>query len=55
MTRIDAKYVIERLAEGVTVICCDFKTMRMVDCTELKISSLLALVKSTDCAFFAKA
>ena len=49
---IDAKYIFEKLQKGSKIVACDFETMRMLDCGDMKISALQALMEKPGVKFF---
>lgn len=51
-TEVKKEYVIETLAKGSAVIMCDFSTMRMADCTEMTVNTILAFIEKPDTKFF---
>lgn len=51
-TEIKTEYVIETIAKGSQVICCDFSTMRMIDCAEMTVNSIMAFIDKTETKFF---
>lgn len=51
-TEVKKDFVIETLAKGSTVICCDFSTLRMADCSEMTVNTILSFIDKTDTKFF---
>lgn len=51
-TGVDAKYVIEKLGKGETVLLCDFATGRIMDCTTMTVSAINSFIPRTDCKWF---
>lgn len=51
-TEIKTEYVIETISKGSQVICCDFSTMRMIDCAEMTVNSIMAFIDKTETKFF---
>lgn len=45
-------YVIETLAKGTTVICCDFSTMRMLDCTDMTVKTINNYIAKDGVVFY---
>ena len=44
--------VFDYLSAGVHVVCCDFKSGRILDCDTLNVGTLNNYIASTECAFF---
>ena len=51
-TEIKKEYVIETLAKGECVICCDFSSMRMADCAEMTVNTIMAFINKSETKFF---
>ena len=54
MTRVDSKYVMDKLQSGVKVLCVNFTTLKILDCGSMSVNNLIAAIKDTNCVFFAK-
>ena len=52
-SRVDAKYVIEKLGMGVVVLLCDLTGMRVMDCTTMTVGAINSFIPRTDCMWFA--
>ncbi len=51
-TGVDAKYVIEKLGKGETVLLCDFATGRIMDCSTMTVAAINNFIPRTDCKWF---
>lgn len=51
-TELKKEYVIETLGKGDKVIMCDFSTMRMVDCGDMTVNTILAFIEKSETKFF---
>lgn len=51
-TEVKKEYVIETLAKGTPVIMCDFDTMRMLDCAEMTVITILSFIDKAETKFF---
>lgn len=51
-TEVKKEYVIETIAKGSQVICCDFSTMRMADCAEMTVNTIMAFINKSETKFF---
>lgn len=51
-TELKKEFVIETLAKGVNVICCDFSTMRMSDCGDMTVNAINAFIEKAETKFF---
>lgn len=46
------EYVIETLAKGTEVIVCDFKTMRMCNCSEMTVKNINSFIDNASAVFY---
>lgn len=51
-TVLKAEYVFDNLALGKTVLCIDFKSMRVMDCSSLLVSAVQAFIENGDAVFY---
>lgn len=51
-TELKKEYVIETLGKGEKVIMCDFATMRMVDCGDMTVNTILSFIEKSETKFF---
>ena len=51
-TEVKKEYVIETLAKSTPVIMCDFATMRMADCAEMTVNTILSFIDKAETKFF---
>lgn len=51
-TELKKEYVIETLGKGTPVICCDFDTMRMLDCADMTIKTIQSFIDKAGTKFF---
>lgn len=51
-TEVKKEFVIETIAKGSQVICCDFSTLRMADCCEMTVNTILSFMDKPDTKFF---
>lgn len=53
-TIIKSQYVMEKLGQGATILCCDFNGMRMIDCSGMVINTLQAFIADGVSVFYVK-
>lgn len=51
-TELKKEYVMETLGKGVTVIMCDFSTLRMVDCGGMTVNTINAFIEKPETKFY---
>lgn len=51
-TELKKEYVIETLGKGTPVICCDFATMRMLDCADMTVNTIRSFIEKSETKFF---
>ena len=52
-SEIKKEDVIQTMAEGAKVVVCDFKTMRIANCSDMNIAGINSAIVRTDTKFFA--
>lgn len=51
-TELKKECVLETLGVGATVLVCDFKTMKILDCTKLTVGAINSYIARSDTLFF---
>jgi len=52
ITELKKEYVIENLGKGNKVILCDFATLRMVDCADMTVNTILSFIEKAETKFY---
>lgn len=49
---LDKQYVLATLGKGTKVVMCDFGSIRMIDCGEMVVNSIVAFMEKDTVKFF---
>lgn len=52
ITELKKEYVIETLAKGTRVVVCDFATMRMAECVDMTVNTIVGFIEKPETKFF---
>ena len=52
ITELKKEYVIETLAKGERVVVCDFATMRMAECADMTVNTIVSFIEKPETKFF---
>ena len=53
-TVLKSQYVMEKLGQGATVLCCDFTGMRLINCGDMAVNTLQAFMADGVSVFYVK-
>ena len=52
ITEVKKEYVIETLGKGERVVVCDFATMRMAECADMTVNTIMSFIEKAETKFF---